>query len=64
MEPGPRIGRGQLGLFPGESEREELKLPEEITAEVVEALGGLLLEAAGVPTGPREGEGDESEDRA
>ena len=64
MEVRPRTTRRQLELFPGEAKREDLKLPEEITDDVVEVLAGLLLEVAGVLRSRREEEGDEPEDHS
>jgi hypothetical protein len=64
MEVRPRTTRRQLELFPGEEKREDLKLPEEITDDLVEVLAALLLEAADVLRSRREGGGDEPEDHA
>ena len=64
MEARPRTARRQLELFPEEAKGEDLKLPKEIAADVVEALAGLLLEAAGVLRSRREEDGHESEDQA
>ena len=64
MEARPRTARRQLELFPGEMKREDPKLPEEISVDVVEALAGLLLDAVGVLRSRREEGDDEPEDHA
>jgi hypothetical protein len=64
METRLKTGQGQLGLFPEEANREDLRLPEAINTELVKVLAGLLLEAAGVARNQGDGGGDESEDHA
>jgi hypothetical protein len=53
-----------MGLFAEASASEEVDLPNEIVAEVVEALASLLLDAAGVHQGGADGGEDEPEDHA
>lgn len=64
METRRKVAHGQLELFPEQGGREDLRLPEAIRTELVKALGGLLLEAAGVARSQGDGEDDESEDYA
>ncbi|HME68617.1 MAG TPA: hypothetical protein VKM54_01980 [Myxococcota bacterium] len=59
-----RTALRQLGLFAEASAGEDVKLPEPIAAEMLEALAALLLSAAGVRHSVGEGGEDEPEDHA